>query len=246
MTVAALTLDEAGGDLVGRIRSRIPGLAELRAGRDGTLRELYARAFAEYEGLVCVMACGIVVRMVAPLAESKLSDPAVVVVDDAARWSISLLSGHEGGANDLAYEVAAALGAEPVVTTGTDTKRRVTVGVGCRRGASAGEIETAVRESLTLAGYGPADVRRGASVVRKSDEAGLAAAFRSMGIPLLFIEKERINAYDGPYARSEAAQRNLGVRAVAEPCALLAGRRARLVVPKRTYPRVTVAVALED
>ncbi len=76
--------------------------------------------FAEYEGLIYVMASGIVVRCVAPLLRSKLVDPGVVVVDERGRYAISLLSGHLGGANELALRVAAAIGAEPVITTATD------------------------------------------------------------------------------------------------------------------------------
>lgn len=246
MRVVAITLDERGGAVAEALAPVFPGLRELRSGRDGQLRDLFRQAFLEAEGLVCVMACGIVVRMVGPLAVSKLSDPAVVVVDDEARWALSLLSGHEGGANDLAYEVAAALGAEPVITTGTDTRRRVILGVGCRRGTTAAEIREAVLETLTLAGYAPRDVRRGASARIKVDEGGLREAFRDLGIPLVFIDEDRINTYDGPYDRSEAAERRLGLRAVAEPCALLAGRRTRLVIRKRVYPRVTVAVAVEE
>lgn len=246
MTLSVITLDENGGRWARRIREGYPDAEELRAGRDGPLSGLFGRAFAQSRGLVCVMASGIVVRMVIPLAKSKLTDPAVVVLDDEARWAISLLSGHEGGANALAYRVAALTGAEPVVTTGTDTKRRALVGVGCRRGVEADEIKEAVRLALAEAGLSPADVRRGASVRLKRGEEGLLRAFDELDIPLLFIEEARINEYDGPYERSAAAERNIGARAVAEPCALLAGRRARLVVPKRVVGRVTVAVALED
>ena len=80
-------------------------------------------AFAQgCDGIVFVGACGIAVRTVAPYVASKMHDPAVVCVDEAGRWAISLLSGHVGGANDLACRIARIVGATPVVTTATDVR----------------------------------------------------------------------------------------------------------------------------
>jgi cobalt-precorrin 5A hydrolase/precorrin-3B C17-methyltransferase len=70
--------------------------------------------------LVFIMAAGIVVRTIAPLLKDKLSDPAVVVLDENGNHVVSLLSGHAGGANCLAAEIANAVGAVPVITTGSD------------------------------------------------------------------------------------------------------------------------------
>ncbi|MBJ6725422.1 cobalt-precorrin 5A hydrolase [Geomesophilobacter sediminis] len=86
----------------------------------GGVRELVERLWLEYEGFVFIMATGIVVRTVAPLLRSKDTDPAVVAIDDAGRFAISLLSGHLGGANALARSCAALTGSVPVVTTATD------------------------------------------------------------------------------------------------------------------------------
>jgi cobalamin biosynthesis protein CbiG len=79
-----------------------------------------AREFERGTPLILVMAVGAAVRLVAPLLRDKLSDPAVVVVDDGGRYAISLVSGHAGGANDLARQVAQLLGAEAVVTTASE------------------------------------------------------------------------------------------------------------------------------
>lgn len=78
------------------------------------------KAFPRYDYLVCIMATGIVVRILAPLIDKKTSDPGVVVLDQKGQHAISLLSGHLGGANDLAREMAAICGGTPVITTATD------------------------------------------------------------------------------------------------------------------------------
>lgn len=76
--------------------------------------------FRDYDGILFVMAAGIVVRSIAPYLQKKLTDPAVVVMDDQGHFVISLLSGHWGGANTLARKLAVMLGATPVITTATD------------------------------------------------------------------------------------------------------------------------------
>lgn len=86
------------------------------------LRAALADAFKNKNPLICIMATGIVVRLIAPLLRHKAADPPVVVVDEKGRFAISLVSGHLGGANDLARQVAAILGATPVITTATDVQ----------------------------------------------------------------------------------------------------------------------------
>lgn len=87
------------------------------------LAPVFQEAFQQREPLICVMAAGIVVRSIAPHLQGKDIDPAVVVVDEAGQFAVSLLSGHLGGANDLARQVAEILGATPVITTATDVQQ---------------------------------------------------------------------------------------------------------------------------
>ncbi|MFG2929428.1 precorrin-3B C(17)-methyltransferase [Streptomyces achromogenes] len=87
---------------------------------EGPVKEAVRAAFAECEQLVCFLATGAVVRLLAPLLTEKAADPGVVCVDEGGRFAVSLLGGHGGGASELAREVGALLGAEPVVTTATD------------------------------------------------------------------------------------------------------------------------------
>lgn len=84
------------------------------------LAGLMAEAFTRYERHVFIGATGIAVRAIAPHLRGKTLDPAVAVLDLAARFAISLVSGHAGGANELARELAQLTGAQAVITTGTD------------------------------------------------------------------------------------------------------------------------------
>lgn len=92
-----------------------------------------AEHFGNFEALVFVGSCGLTVRLVAPLLKDKASDPAVVVLDETERYAVSLLSGHLGGANDLAEEVARLTGAEAVITTATDRRGIEAVDLWARR-----------------------------------------------------------------------------------------------------------------
>ncbi|OGR39280.1 MAG: hypothetical protein A3J80_11460, partial [Desulfobacula sp. RIFOXYB2_FULL_45_6] len=76
--------------------------------------------FNQYSGHVFIFSVGIAVRLIAPVLKSKMTDPAVVVVDDTGNHAVSLISGHIGGANALTKKIAAILHAHPVITTATD------------------------------------------------------------------------------------------------------------------------------
>ncbi len=130
LSVLALTPQAAA--LARRLCRELPGarcsLPRVLAGDDpevlafDRLAPVFEKAFAQREDLVCVMAAGIVVRSIAPYLRGKDRDPAVVVVDEAGQFAVSLLSGHLGGANDLACKVAQILNATPVITTATDVR----------------------------------------------------------------------------------------------------------------------------
>lgn len=76
--------------------------------------------FSVVDALIFIGACGIAVRMIAPLLASKLTDPAVLVMDERGQFVIPLLSGHIGGANELAEKLAQWINGTAVVTTATD------------------------------------------------------------------------------------------------------------------------------
>lgn len=87
-----------------------------------SLSAVIKQAFEYNIDLVCIMATGIVVRSIAPFIKAKDQDPAIVVMDEAGRFVISLLSGHIGGANDLTMKIAGLIDATPVITTASDVK----------------------------------------------------------------------------------------------------------------------------
>ena len=116
MSTAYFYLTGEGEQLARRLAASHPGALYNKENFKANLQE----AFHKYDYLVCIMATGIVVRILAPLIVHKTSDPGVVVLDQKGRYAISLLSGHLGGANDLAREMAAISGGEAVITTATD------------------------------------------------------------------------------------------------------------------------------
>ena len=84
---------------------------------DLPVRPVVQRAFRDHPSLVLFLPAGAAVRLLAPCLDSKYDDPAVVCVDDAGRFCVSLLSGHLGGADELAVKVADCLGATAVITS---------------------------------------------------------------------------------------------------------------------------------
>lgn len=87
----------------------------------------YGPIFHNVDAMVFVGSTGIAVREIAPHVRDKATDPAVVSIDELGRFCVPLLSGHIGGANDLALELANALEATPVITTATDINKRFSV-----------------------------------------------------------------------------------------------------------------------
>ena len=88
-----------------------------------SLAKALALVWDHYDAHYFIMATGIVVRTIAPLIQDKTKDPAVVCGDEAGGFVISLVSGHIGGANELAVKLSEILGATPVITTATDVNQ---------------------------------------------------------------------------------------------------------------------------
>lgn len=210
-------------------------------------KTLFQRSFDQYPQWVLLMAAGIAIRFVDGLLEDKHHDPGVVVLDEAARYAVSLIGGHEGGANALTYRVANAVGAIPVVTTATEALKPLVVGIGCRKGVTAGQVETAVLHALRRCDSqgGLAAVREFVTVDLKAKEPALLSLSHAHRIPLRVISKHQIEERAWLTRASEWVRQSVGLDGVCEPCALIACPRGRLVVPKMALDGVAVAVVAD-
>ena len=202
-------------------------------------------------GRQCIFICaaGIVMRALAPVLRDKYQDPAVIVMDEAGAFVIPLLSGHEGGAEELAYHIAQAIGAQSVVTSATDYSRPVyALGMGCDRGCPAELLDELYQQIVDRLG---ADVNLAAfaSIDLKADEAGLLELSSRIQRPLQTYSAAELRAVEHQLSvKSEAVFKEVGCYGVAEAAALcaasaLTGRPAELVISKQKNARATVAVA---
>ncbi len=293
------------------------------------LKQTVTQLFNDYKNHIFIMATGIVVRLIAPLIKSKLTDPAVIVIDDAGKYVISLLSGHIGGANNLTHQVANAINAIPIITTATDVhnvpaidvlavehqlyienpekiklinkaflqKKKVhivdpfqilkpvvpksfiqdnlnhmsnttlpkvciddqikpieqhtlqlrpaslTIGIGCNRHTPAVEIEALIIEVLNKAQLSIHSVFHLASIDLKNDEQGLLEVSKNLNIPLRFFSKKELEVIKDVPNPSNIVKKHIGVQSVCEAAAILSTNKGQLIIPKKTSPNVTVAIA---
>ncbi len=129
MTTAIIAIAKNGSALAARLHKAVPGSAlylpeRFAAGTTATtfttVKDILPDLFHRCDSLVLFLPAGAAVRLLAPLLKDKHQDPAVVIVDEASKFAVSLLSGHAGGANALATRVAAILGAQPVITSAAE------------------------------------------------------------------------------------------------------------------------------
>jgi cobalt-precorrin 5A hydrolase len=213
--------------------------------RFARIAEELERLFPLVRGLAVFAPLGVTVRAMAPLLRCKLSDPAVVGIDALGRHVVSLLSGHEGGANALSVLLAELLDAEPVITTTTEAVKRYIVGVGCRRGTTEGAIVESIEAALSQIDLTTKDVRWLVSAEVKREEPGLLLAAERLGLTLRWMSKERLRRW--ALTDNVLVRRAVGLPAVAEPAALLAGTRTQCLMSKSVFrPGVTIAIAREN
>ena len=143
MKIAVVSITKHGIALAGKVVAALPGAQlfcpeKFRAEGEtaapnavhcyeGKVGDQVPALFAAFDGIICIVSLGAVVRLIAPHLKNKETDPAVVVIDEAGRFVIPVLSGHLGGANRLAGHLAAALNAQAVLTTASDARETLAV-----------------------------------------------------------------------------------------------------------------------
>ena len=122
---------------LGSYRSQVADAAGFADARietvQGSLSNWMTETVQDADAFVFVGAAGIAIRAIAPYVADKTKDPALVVADEKGQFVIPLLSGHIGGANELAMRIAKELGAQPVLTTATDVRGLFAVDVFAKR-----------------------------------------------------------------------------------------------------------------
>lgn len=358
--VACIAFSERGYALAQQIALPLGGTAD-RSGSaqpDGTALNVHTwtrQNFYAADALVYVGAAGIAVRAIAPFVKDKATDPAVVVIDERALHVIPILSGHLGGANDLARWIAGITGSDCVITTATDVNgvfavdewakrqnctllekekimhisstllsggriivyspweitgevpegiqvlppdadpytedlllggdeepeqdreeatqpdpeaidisldievikrkplhlipRICVLGVGCRRGTSARDIEEMLLAVLETTGVHPAAIRAVASIDLKKEEPGLVHFCEEHGWPLLTYSSEQLQEVEGAFTPSAFVASITGVDNVCERSAVLAASAqdaaGTLIQKKISGGGVTMAMAIK-
>ena len=154
MTVAVIAFTRRGAALGKTLAAAMGGTlsaparfaADVGAEPVPSLDAWTAAQWGEAEGLIFVGAAGIAVRAIAPHVKDKFTDPAVVSVDEAGRFAVPLLSGHVGGANELALRVAALTGGQAAVSTATDVNGLFAVDVWAKENGLAITDRTLAKE----------------------------------------------------------------------------------------------------
>ena len=144
MRIKILYFTDKGKALAERLKTGFAEHDAVIVPKGAPLAIVCGDAFVDNEALVFIGAAGIAVRAIAPLVRDKLKDPPVIVIDEKGTFVIPILSGHVGGANSLALEVADIIGAQPVITTATDVSGAFSVDVFAREN----ELRIANRDGI--------------------------------------------------------------------------------------------------
>ncbi|MBU5472183.1 cobalt-precorrin 5A hydrolase [Roseburia sp. MSJ-14] len=328
MQIEIISFTGQGSSLAEKIKEimKVYGNVQVTSGKEKniSLQTWTENAFSKAQVLIFVGAAGIAVRAIAPFVQDKFKDPAVLVVDEKGTYVIPVLSGHVGGANAYALQLAEKLQAQAVITTATDINQKfavdvfakknqlfikdrawakeisaailggekigffcegqvtgtipeevvaeqgkvtekyrinvgihntcqlipkaVTVGVGCRKGKSAEEIETFVLEQLEKQQIAMESISCVASVDKKKNEAGIFAFCEKYGLEFQTFSPEELERVPGEYTQSEFVEKTIGVGNVCERAAICAWKqnRAHILQPKTAQNGKTLAIAEKE
>ena len=335
MKIAIISVSDKGYELSLKLKEKLDQDSTIIKNNlfHKNVKKIFPILFYEYDAIIAIMASGILIRSIAPLVESKTSDPAVLNIDDNGNFVISTLSGHLGGANSLTQKVAELIDATPVITTSTDVnkklgidviardlyfeidntneilyfnkavldgneisftvnpnanfdylydylnenalkinisisysskispdeifaevdgheitlkKRKLVVGIGCRRGKECVKIHDGLKKSFDDLNLPLSRIDMFSSAEIKKDEIGLLELSDKMGIPINFVDLERMKMFESKdIQKSEFVKSKFGIYGVCEPSALItAGFDSKLIYKKTSYNGVTIAVAI--
>lgn len=192
--IAALYVTHKGRLLAENIGELYPGLKIVKYSAG-----IAEKIWNEYKSFIFIMAAGIVVRTIAPLIKDKNSDPAVIVLDENGAYAISLLSGHLGGANERAREIAGFLGGEAVITTASDVSGLIPIDLWAR------DNGLVIEDPKRLPRIGARLINRGSLNVYVDIEMALPDEFVKVGDPasadLLITHTESFFRCGGLYLR---------------------------------------------
>lgn len=246
--IRIIALTDAGQALGKRLEALLPG-SQLHF-KPKPFTETVQGFFREGDPLLFICATGIVMRTLAPVIESKLQDPPVLVLDELGRFVVPLLSGHEGGANQWGSEVAGALNAELVMTTANAYLNPVYVlGMGCERNCPLEYLESLMLEALETVGLQPDQIAGLYSIDIKADETHLIELAEKYQWPFITYDAAALKTVEPLLStRSEYVFKTVGVYGVAESAALLGAQNLtygspELCLNKIKNPKATCAVA---
>lgn len=248
--VTLISLTDPGRALAERLLALLPDSEHLH--RPQPFQDMVQERFLAGHRLVLLCAVGIAVRTLGPVLRDKYRDPAVLVLDEHGRFVVPILSGHEGGANEWARQVAEFLGAQAVITGAQRyTQPLLVAGVGCNRGCPLGPLLALLDQTLASHGLRRGDLRALASIELKQDEPGMRELAVELGLPIVFYPAAVLNEYSDRLSRkSEIVFRETGCHGVAEAAALAHAERlvshdfrAELIIAKQKNADATLAVA---
>ena len=328
MQIYIISFTEAGFSLAERIRSLIKesdtrefgeldfsevtvDCASSARKNSISLSEWVKVHFKEGNALIFIGAAGIAVRAIAPFVRDKTTDSAVLVIDEKGSFVIPILSGHIGGANELAQKIARLIGATPVITTASDVNNLpaidefakknnlvindmqkakefavkvlhesckasekncspeldsgsrpqfaislyikndilnlipqcVVLGIGCKKGKPAEELQSFVCETLKTHKIDYRSVEKIASIDLKKDENAILSLSESLKRPFVAFSAEELNAVPQKVSHSDFVSEITGTDNVCERAVWSAGA-SEIIIPKTVKDGMTLAVGM--
>ena len=243
--IIIISLTDKGHDLAQQICNLIPSRHEHKPMPFALTIQQF---FKDKHPLVFITAIGIAVRSLAPVINSKKSDPPVLVMDECGEFIIPLLSGHEGGANEWGRDLSDLLKAQLVITTAASYQKPIYVlGMGCDKGCPERYLQSLIDKHISTEIL--QRVTAIASINLKQNEAALLALSQRLNVPFICYSASTLNAVAEQLSyKSDIIYREVGCYGVAEAAALihashLTQQPSELALIKHKNKRATIALA---